>query len=256
VKLSVLIVLILGGSWSWAQNETPDLTDSVLFCNGGAIPVYIPGIDSTGSYELFHENGTLKAKGKITRKQRHGLWTSFYRNGEKRSEGLMNMGSPYGVWTFYYDNGKVKAKGIIDNGKFELGCAGSGNFMKVLIRVGSWSFYTDDGSVILSCHFIKNKSKEEVLGGVYTSYFTNGKKKESGQYKLGQKFGHWTYYHNSGVKKREEFYLYKDCGLYDYNWYECPSGTWMYYDENGDPFKKQIYSEGLMQEEVMLKPNR
>ena len=69
-----------------------------------------------------------------------------------------------------------------------------------------------------------------------------------GTYFNGQMNGTWIHYYDNGEKQRKEFYVYKDCGLFDYIWYECPHGTWTYWDKDGRVMKIEKYIDGELTE--------
>ena len=71
--------------------------------------------------------------------------------------------------------------------------------------------------------------------GPYQDHYPNGKVKEEGAYRNGEKTGKWTFYWQSGLKKTEGFY---NKGV--------PSGTWIYYNNQGRVIGKGTYKDGKM----------
>ena len=71
--------------------------------------------------------------------------------------------------------------------------------------------------------------------GPYQDHYPNGKVKEAGEYRGGEKSGKWTYYWKSGVKKTK--------GLYSKG---VPRGTWIYYDKRGSVIGEGTYKDGKM----------
>lgn len=71
--------------------------------------------------------------------------------------------------------------------------------------------------------------------GPYQDHYSNGKVKEEGAYRNGEKSGKWTYYWQSGLKKTDGFYTKG-----------VPRGTWTYYDKRGGVIGKGTYKDGKM----------
>jgi len=71
--------------------------------------------------------------------------------------------------------------------------------------------------------------------GPYADYYSNGKVKEEGTYKGGEKAGKWTYYWQNGKKKTVGYYTKGK-----------PSGTWMYFSKEGAVLGKGTYKGGKM----------
>ncbi|MBC7863586.1 MAG: hypothetical protein IAF38_11460 [Bacteroidia bacterium] len=235
----------------------PNLNDDIILCTNGALPYYISCPDTGRAEKLFYNNSKIMTEGKFKNGKRTGLWFSYYNNpddtltkvlGSISATGIFVNGFPLGRWTFYYENGNKKAEGEFVNGKFELGCAGSNNFIPISILNGKWDFWFEDGKQNVSCTFKSDKFQQERLSGIYTEWFSNGNKKREGSFKNGSKTGKWTYCFKNGNKKREEFYQYKDCGLEDYVSYECPCGIWTWWNESGSVMKKEEYINGIKKE--------
>ena len=71
--------------------------------------------------------------------------------------------------------------------------------------------------------------------GPYEDHHSNGKVKEQGAYKDGEKVGKWMFYWKTGLKKAEGFY---SKGV--------PAGTWTYYNSSGAVIGKGTYRDGKM----------
>ena len=71
--------------------------------------------------------------------------------------------------------------------------------------------------------------------GAYKDHHPNGKVKEEGAYRNGEKFGKWIYYWQNGSKKTIGFYAQGK-----------PKGTWTYLDRKGAILGKGTYKNGKM----------
>ena len=69
----------------------------------------------------YHETGQLLSRGQLLKGERHGVWNSYYDRGEE-----------HGPYRTYHDNGEPAIEGIFDEGT----------------RIGTWSFYGEDGNMI------------------------------------------------------------------------------------------------------------
>jgi antitoxin component YwqK of YwqJK toxin-antitoxin module len=226
--------------------EIPDLQDGVICCTPGALPYYIACNDDSCTNRIVYPNGNLKAEGTCMDGKKDKFWTAFYDNGMVMSKGEFLKGFPTGNWVFYFENGKQKAIGEFVPGKFELDDAGSGNFSEIAIRSGHWTFYYDNGNTYMDCNFDANEYSEETFNGNCIIYYANGNKKSEGIYRNNMKTGLWTYWYENGVKEKEESYLYQDCGLHDYVWFECPDGKWQYWDKDSKLMKTETYVDGKL----------
>ena len=71
--------------------------------------------------------------------------------------------------------------------------------------------------------------------GPYADHYSNGKVKEEGAYKGGEKAGKWTFYWQNGKKKTVGYYTKGK-----------PSGTWTYFSKEGAVLGKGTYKGGKM----------
>ncbi len=239
------LILITSFSHHVFCQDLPNLEDSVLIFHDITFPFYRTSVDSNCAEELFYDDGSVKATGSCENGKKSGTWTSFYKSGDTMSSGTMFNDSLVGEWCFYFPNGRLRAKGSFEGGTFELGCAGSGNYISVSIKSGNWQYWSLSGSKILTCNYVKNEYGEQSLNGRYTKWYDSGQKLEEGSYKNGMKNGKWTYWYVNGQKQREEYFVYQDCLLYDYVWYECPTGEWKYWNEDGTIDKVEKYKNGI-----------
>lgn len=113
---------------------------------------YVDGIVS-GDFKYFHENGTLKSRGRFLRENYWGEYVEYYLNGNLAKKGLYygdrdekfverNVEDVYfmtpintskqGEWYFYYNNGKPYQVGKFDDG----------------YQVEKWTTYDFKGNII------------------------------------------------------------------------------------------------------------
>lgn len=93
-------------------------------------PVEMKG--STGSFIERYDNGSLKTEGwRNTSGQRDGIWYAYYEHGPKWSELSYVNGIKEGESVVYYPDATVHYKGHYKNDE----------------KVGSWTFYNEDGTV-------------------------------------------------------------------------------------------------------------
>jgi uncharacterized protein len=244
--IQILLTVFNYSVFQAKAQDIPDLKDNVLLCNPGALPYYIACNDDSCSQRLIYPSGNLKAEGTCIDRKKDKFWTAFYDNGMVMSKGEFQNGFPTGNWVLYFENGKKKAIGEFVPGKFELGDAGSGNYIDIAIKNGHWSFWYDNGNLFIDCIFDSNEHNEETLNGNYVIYYPNKTKKAEGTYRSNMKSGLWTYWYENGAKEKEENYLYQDCGLHDYIWFECPDGKWQYWDKDGNLVKTDTYVDGKL----------
>jgi antitoxin component YwqK of YwqJK toxin-antitoxin module len=95
-------------------------------------------VSTTGSFMEKYENGNLKTEGwRNSSSQRDGIWYSYYEHGVKWSELSYVDGLKEGISMVYFPDGTVHYKGQYKNDK----------------KVGTWTFYNEDGTV-------KNEKKQ------------------------------------------------------------------------------------------------
>jgi antitoxin component YwqK of YwqJK toxin-antitoxin module len=71
--------------------------------------------------------------------------------------------------------------------------------------------------------------------GPHQDHYGNGKVKEEGAYKNGEKSGKWTYYWQNGKKKTVGYYSKGK-----------PTGEWVYFSKEGSTLGKGSYKNGKM----------
>jgi antitoxin component YwqK of YwqJK toxin-antitoxin module len=237
-------------SFSETFYPIPNIQDSVLICMNEPMPYYISCEDSPCAQKIVYPDGKLKASGNCTNGKRSGVWAAWYPNGKLMSRGGLKNGFPQGKWEFYFEGGQKKAEGAFKKGQFELGCAGSGNFITVSTMNGIWNFWFGNGQPMLTCAFDQDNNKLERQEGPFTTWYSNGKTKSDGFYRNGERTGPWKWWYANGNIAEEGEYEYRDCGLYDYISFECPAGTWTYWNEDGTIRKKELYENGIVKKKI------
>ena len=156
-------------------------------------------------YKLFDENNKLVEEGHydfVTDKSygRVGQWTSYYINGQVNATGRYSANNPVGVWMKYFPDGKLMSISSY-----------------VLIEINSVKYYE--------------------MAGTYKEYYSNGKLKVDGLYKIyidtaiqdavlieNPKTGKAVVKTSRGEKPHTQ-----------------QTGTWYYYKENGELLKTEEF---------------
>ena len=187
--------------------------------------IHFDSNDSTleGSYESFHDNGSLQTFGHYKDNLPDSSWVYYYFNGRKRASGNFKQGRTNGKWIYYYENGNKKSEGIFRED----------------IKHGLWTFFYESGKPKSTGTFVSNKKAEiwnyfyedemakaqayyENGQGVYKEFYPSGGIKMEGLNEDERSEGEWKYYFESGeIQAKGEF----ESGL--------RIGEWVYYHKNG-----------------------
>ena len=186
-------------------------------------------------------------------------WKEYYPDGKLRCTGHYYKGRKYGKWRYYYPDGKLEQEGEYRNGKYD----------------GRWVWYFPDGEPRLEQEYYHGKldglnieygdSLQVVAKGNYSEgledgkwEYLNGKEFTEGNYDMGERNGIWkTYWNERGKNKRLSFQGSYANGLphgqhlhFDENgvlrkeeYYRlgAKTGTWIYYDKDGNPEMRVKY---------------
>ncbi|MBN2804569.1 MAG: hypothetical protein JXR91_15860, partial [Deltaproteobacteria bacterium] len=234
-------------NYSEASILNTNIADGTVIERSG-MPVIMPYEDGSCYASYLYPDGTVKATGECDGDKKAGYWTIFFKNGEKLGEGKIENGFLDGPWIFYYPNGQKRLEGSFTPGKFELGCAGSQIYTSSSVKTGRWQLYNSEGQLLEESHFLPAATGEEYMSGIYTRWYPDGTVSQKGKFKYSSKVGKWMYYYENGKKMREENYIYKDCRTLnggDYVDYECASGTWIEWNQDGTVLSKITYKNGL-----------
>ena len=113
-----------------------------------------------------------------------GLYRDFYKTGKVIRSGYYVQNKKSGIWKEWTEEGKLTDSIVYKDG--------------FISGIGlSWD---NDGKITDSLIFEENGK------GVSHGYWSNGKRKEWGEFKEGKKEGSWTYYYKSGMKCQEVNY--------------------------------------------------
>lgn len=200
-----------------------------------------------GDYKAYYLNGEISDKGTYIEDLLQGPYTTYYPDGTVQGEASYVDGTLDGSYTYYDFDGKkyynytYKKGDIIDyrffNKKGEIlkegkkrggefyynGFATNGNLTSEGLynvsggRKGEWKYYGENGDLTSKATF-----EDDLIQGVYTSYYPNGTIEWSGNYTNDTLVGYYASYHKNG--KIENQGGYKD-GL--------QQGEWRFYHIDG-----------------------
>ena len=235
--------------------------------------------DSTleGTYESFHQNGSLQTFGWYKKNQPDSSWRYYYENGRKKAEGKYRNGQTNGHWKYYYENGNLKSegdlRGEIKEGSwsfyFENGGEKSAGQYEQNVKTGIWNYFYEDKSLKAQVYYegskgtyqefypfgtirMEGETVNDKSEGEWTYYHETGEVEAIGQFIEGIKVGPWEYFYKNGEKKATGDYVR---GLRE--------GKWSYYHDNGslsqsgeinkdqkEGYWKLFYPSGEVQGEV------
>jgi antitoxin component YwqK of YwqJK toxin-antitoxin module len=145
-----------------------------------------------GDWESYHENGTIKSKGKYEKGWLSSKWTEYSTSGQLILESYYEKSRPIHKWNYWYPNGQLmKIIQYTDSSKLLLEAYDKKGNVKII--KGNGIFYeshpSDTSKSILATY------KNGILNGQYVQYFDNRKIEEKGQFKNGKTDGKWIYYY-------------------------------------------------------------
>ena len=167
---------------------------------------------------------------------RHGTWSKTY-DGTKqlRYTGTFNHGKEEGVFKFYDKSGGkpiaikkyTPGEELVDVVFYtKSGSKISEGKMMKRSKEGEWLYYHKDGKTIMTREMYKN----DLLEGVRTVYFINGRKAQETMYGKGLKEGKDIHYNEEGVVLKE--YVFVN---------DILEGLTKLYDGNGVLFREGRY---------------
>lgn len=116
---------------------TPEPQKPVETYNGIPISEKEPE-NYTGPIEVLYNNGLPKMTGNKKNGLREGRWQSWHPTGAPASECDYKNGVEHGEYMVFHEStGKIMITGQYENGK----------------KIGSWTFYDEDGKVALDTIF-------------------------------------------------------------------------------------------------------
>jgi len=180
MKRSTYILILVLAIIQSCKNKEERVTTST-FANGDIKQekVYPKGQNDSLNYDLiqYNSNGSIEMEGEFKNGKEQGVFTWFYPNGNKKWIETYDAGISIDTVFCFYESGKLKRK-----------CLPPIN----LIRQANE--YYETGELKIES-FINNR---QYIDSSWTGFFRNGKIKESGKVKKGEKEGIWKYYDNQG----------------------------------------------------------
>ncbi|MCT4589371.1 MAG: hypothetical protein N4A71_16220 [Carboxylicivirga sp.] len=180
------------GLWQWYNEDGQmikqghykmGLEDSIWFNyheNGAVLDSgkYING-RKTGTWKNWYNTSKLLQEGKYERDRQVGLWKSYHENGQLATIGEIKESIPVGEWLIYFENGQLETR-MIHESREKLIIKDVWNKKgKQLVKNGNGTYKTYYPSGQLSA---EGKVKDGLRYGKWISYYTNGKKREIGEY--------------------------------------------------------------------------
>lgn len=187
--------------------------------------------DYQGEWELYYDNGELRAKGDYENSLRTGDWVFYHLNGKVESEGKYVEGLPQGQWKWFYENGTSRRRDYYRRGKEDgesIEMDPEGNIISQGEYIGGykdgeWFYhvgdhtekgaYVDgekDGEWIHEYENGKLSFEGEFIRGLATGkhkwYYSNGQVKKQGKYTSGVRVGTWEKFDEDGLKVLEVKY--------------------------------------------------
>jgi antitoxin component YwqK of YwqJK toxin-antitoxin module len=164
----------------------------------------------TGTWRTFRPSGELSWQGSYENDLKHGVFEHYQNGGLQRSENYL-LDVPSGDWVWYFQAGVVERQCQYNAGKLH----------------GKYLENYANGQLKLSAEYVFDS-----LVGRYESYFETGQLMESGNYgqyaQAGQRIGTWLSFYEDGRKKAQGTYLEG-----------VKTGTWTYWDESGKKRKEK-----------------
>lgn len=150
----------------------------------------------------YYANGTLKEEYSIKNSQFDGKFKALYPNGKPQALGEFSNGKMVGIWQYFYQSGKRQSIQEYSNGSIK--------------NINYWD----------------ESGKQLVIEGtgVVEKYYLSGEIESIMSYRNSVFDGRCETWFPNGVKASETFY---ENGK--------PTGTWRYWNENGDLIKTENY---------------
>ncbi|RLD55673.1 MAG: hypothetical protein DRJ01_16305 [Bacteroidetes bacterium] len=190
----------------------------------------------------YYDNGQKYGETFFKNNLRDGFDTRWYKNGIKKYQTYYCKGMSFFPLISWYRDGSLESYSDIDE-KLNIGRAiqwypnGNRKHENICIDTTERGFIekvfykTGELNIVM----ISNLGKQK-----YTEYFKNGNIVAIGYIynAIWNKIGKWEIWHKNGVKKRE-YYFNENIP----NWKE---GTWLWWDEEGNLIKQEIYKNNKL----------
>lgn len=182
-----------------------------------------------GYWELFYEDGHLKATGNYKNNKKVGKWLYYY-SGDTSLQHIANYGSngkANGLWLWFYESGDTLSIMNYENDNLE------GDYLqfdmegRIVVKgqysddmkVGHWKYivgteitrgnYIDDyqeglwttRDTLTNTILFKGSYSNDLPVGFHKYSYKNGKPKKFGSYNAGERNGTWKYFKISGELK-------------------------------------------------------
>ena len=214
-----------------------------------------PDVLADTTVVVYHDNGTMQAKGAFKNGKQNGVWITWHPNGNKASEGFYIEGKLDGDWQKWYPNGTPEGKGAYRNnyadGKWTMwfpdGKKRSEGVIRFERKQGIWKEWDNRGNRE------EGEYENDIRTGYWTTWDSTGFMTSEGDYRQGNRDGKWRIYRPDGTtihgqfsrNLREGGWLARNAGgkliwVHEYR-RGVPDGQWVDYDVDGS------YYEGLMQ---------
>lgn len=153
----------------------------------------------TGSIEIFYPDGKRRSYENFTEGKRDSVWELYYENGNIHFRKYFDNGREVGTWEFYDPEGELDWTTEMPGG--------SKHPPQYWYKTGILRYETKDG--ILRMYYKNGRmeiEKPEMGDGTYTTWYSNGQKKEEGLIAKGQKEGPWRKWDSKGNLTEEIIY--------------------------------------------------
>lgn len=132
-----------------------------------------------GPWVFYFPGGKLMSKGSMAIDRRHGEWEDYYENGQLQSKGKFVEGVQTGFFTEWYEDGKKSKESEYADGAEKILNAWEMSGRQFIVDGnGEVKSYDEQGTLIAD-----GQLKNGFNDGKYVAYFSNGKKREEGEYR-------------------------------------------------------------------------
>jgi antitoxin component YwqK of YwqJK toxin-antitoxin module len=202
----------------------------LLFIPVGLCAQSVQDVNTNGYNKFYYDNGKLSSEGTMRNGQPDGYWKTYSINGTIKSEGNRKDYKLDSVWKFYSEQGKIAFEFNYKEGK----------------KNGLKKTYDTKEGALLTAENYENDIKE----GISTSYYKDGKVKETIPFVAGKEDGQGFEYdpngtvltitqYKMGFIQRSEIINRKDKnGL--------KQGLWKEFYPNGMVKNEVTYTDGKM----------
>ena len=189
-----------------------------------------------GYYKAYFDNGTLQQEGWYKEGNRQGLWRYYTVNGKADYDIYFLNGANNGLRKIYNINGELLYKDMYDysmlTGTVMYDAAGNVYDSTTYVRGNGHYHMPGKNGVTIFESTLKNG----LLNNAYTKRYADGKVRETGYFKDGEKDSSSISYFPNGSKQAE--------GKYHEG---SKTGKWVYYNEAGELLDEENYVNGSLE---------